>query len=641
MTEGNIGRLPWTEEEDNALRNAVEIHGECDRWKTVSTYVPGRTNKACRKRWLHSLDPRLKKTAWTPAEDHLLTTLYSQHGSKWSTIARQIPGRTDDACSKRYREALDPSLKKEEWTPEEDTQLAQIYAQLGSSWGQVGQALNRSGLACRNRWRLLQRKNPQSKVKQVDNRGSDDHHFTTETPPMYAVFGSLLTPDTFRHAREDASSIASTSNTPSSTPSPNAPVAILPSISEVTMTLGATAASFPNSRVSGGPIIAGEVDWRNIPFVLPFNGSDFGPPLTDAGMFCSPGGQLPFDLRDSFPCWPVYDDFADLALDSPASQLISPIPNAQFPPTVDDLIAQEDGSNISPVDSFLQTPPFMSASIPSSPVASPALRPPPDLSPPAEAYLPEKGNTSPVAYHTPMDPAEPVPCRIKQADLRGTQEHTEPDPHVPCSLEQSDCSRTSPRPSKRRKANVEVNWLSSDRAVTTDSLILAYACGHPVCWPPGESTGKRCFATSRELSEHFKGHQTRDSSLRPFKCALADCNKSWKSINGLQYHLQVSPAHFQQAVQTTLSSSSDPLPELDETPSEERHYRCDVEGCRKVYRQLSGLKYHRTKGHPPTIPTQLQVVPPSLARRLADPTTKKKKPKESAATAVPPETRPP
>jgi len=83
-------------------------------------------------------------------------SLYRLYGTKWSVIARNIPGRTDDACSKRYREALDPALKKDEWTEAEDAKLLQLYAQLGGKWVQVGQQLQRSSLGCRNRsaWRL-------------------------------------------------------------------------------------------------------------------------------------------------------------------------------------------------------------------------------------------------------------------------------------------------------------------------------------------------------------------------------------------------------------------------------------------------------------------------------------------------------
>jgi hypothetical protein len=168
MTERNQGR-PWTAREDHLLTQAVALHGENDNWKMIALAVPQRTNKACRKvtqcstspnhsftslffqRWLHSLSPTVKKTTWTSDEDQLLLDLFATYGPKWSAIARQIPGRTDDACSKRYREALDPSLRKDEWTVGEDEKLAEVYGRLGGRWGQVGHELNRSGLACRNR----------------------------------------------------------------------------------------------------------------------------------------------------------------------------------------------------------------------------------------------------------------------------------------------------------------------------------------------------------------------------------------------------------------------------------------------------------------------------------------------------------
>lgn len=156
--------------QDALLRQAVAQHGENDNWKIIATSIPGRSNKACRKvgdfcsflmsiassvfvqRWLHSLQPNVKKSAWTPDEDRLLLELFDKFGPKWSLIARHIAGRTDDACSKRYRESLDPSLKKDQWTLEEDEKLMEVYNRIGGKWGQVGQELQRSGLGCRNRF---------------------------------------------------------------------------------------------------------------------------------------------------------------------------------------------------------------------------------------------------------------------------------------------------------------------------------------------------------------------------------------------------------------------------------------------------------------------------------------------------------
>ena len=135
-----------------------QLHSRCRgaRTRRAGRYVASSFQESAEtqdgtQRWLHSLSPNVKKTAWTAEEDQKLLSLYALHGPKWAVIARNIPGRTDDACSKRYREALDPSLKRDEWTSDEDCKLLDAYARLGGKWGLIGQELNRSGLACRNR----------------------------------------------------------------------------------------------------------------------------------------------------------------------------------------------------------------------------------------------------------------------------------------------------------------------------------------------------------------------------------------------------------------------------------------------------------------------------------------------------------
>jgi hypothetical protein len=59
-------------------------------------------------------------------------------------------------------------------------------------------------------------------------------------------------------------------------------------------------------------------------------------------------------------------------------------------------------------------------------------------------------------------------------------------------------------------------------------------------------TNLACFATSRELGDHSKNDHADDvlGGGKPFRCGLEGCGKSWKSINGLQYHLQMYTIHF-------------------------------------------------------------------------------------------------
>lgn len=80
-----------------------------------------------------------------------MVELHAFYGNKWSSIARFIPGRTDDACSKRFREALDPNVKKDVWSLQEDEQLLMLQKRIGCKWKEVGLDMQRSSLDCRNR----------------------------------------------------------------------------------------------------------------------------------------------------------------------------------------------------------------------------------------------------------------------------------------------------------------------------------------------------------------------------------------------------------------------------------------------------------------------------------------------------------
>ncbi|KAI8362729.1 hypothetical protein EDC96DRAFT_482701 [Choanephora cucurbitarum] len=152
-------RAPWTPEEDNLLKLAVQLYGDkTEKWAKIAACVPGRTNKNCRKRWFHSLDPSLRKGAWTEDEDQLLREGVSKFPNQWSKIADMLPGRTDDQCAKRWRESLDPSIDRSEWTAMEDNLLLEKYEEYGSQWQKIAFFFDgRPGLHCRNRWRKLQR----------------------------------------------------------------------------------------------------------------------------------------------------------------------------------------------------------------------------------------------------------------------------------------------------------------------------------------------------------------------------------------------------------------------------------------------------------------------------------------------------
>ncbi|KAI9506462.1 Homeodomain-like protein, partial [Coemansia spiralis] len=149
----------WSREEDRLLMVGVRVYGpNTESWPRIAMLVPGRTNKSCRKRWFHSLDPSLHKGPWTADEDELLRERVAQFPSQWSRVAEGIQGRTDDQCAKRWRESLDPEIERGKWKPEEDRLLLEKFGEFGTQWQKIATFFHgRPGLHCRNRWRKIQR----------------------------------------------------------------------------------------------------------------------------------------------------------------------------------------------------------------------------------------------------------------------------------------------------------------------------------------------------------------------------------------------------------------------------------------------------------------------------------------------------
>ncbi|TDL28752.1 hypothetical protein BD410DRAFT_781289 [Rickenella mellea] len=563
----NLGR-PWTAHEDHLLTQAVAVHGDnTEKWKTIAISVPGRTNKACRKRWLHSLSPSIKKTAWTPDEDSLLLSLYAKHSTKWAVIARHIPGRTDDACSKRYREALDPSLKKDEWTQEEDTKLLECYARLGGKWGQVGQELQRSGLGCRNRWRLLERK------KNATNRKQNINPSMTEQSTSWTEMTQFLSIP-YWSSSPDAQDCCTSVN---------------------------------------GPDCQSFVDIRDQNFTFASIHTDHDRCIEATPLVHRPTPQSPLPFSHT-------SSSLSAALSEPRTREQR---NARSDSTsvLGTSLSVTDFTNDSPI------------------VASPSI-------------LCEDGDPSSAIdqdYH--MDPIvvhATSPCHSAGSSEFGidatpnSDMQMEPDTTVPNSHALSvpvlNSVRDESRGHKRRRigqvfsASLDVNRsncqndhsnrpprLSSKLSVASDPTIKPYSCGYLRCWPKEAPNSSAQFSTSGELSGHVKAYHTNDildTNDTPFRCGLDGCKKGWKSINGLQYHLQISKFHFRHALaEVAVSQPSSHPPPL--TTKGKKTHRCTHEGCNNQYKQLSGLRYHLKHGHPADLPTQLDIVPPALARQLA------------------------
>lgn len=90
----------WTREEDELLKAGVDALGPRD-WKRISEEFLGgrRRDVQCYQRWERTLKPGVKTGPWTREEDEMLRKCIAEGMTKWSEIAKRIPGRLSKRVS--------------------------------------------------------------------------------------------------------------------------------------------------------------------------------------------------------------------------------------------------------------------------------------------------------------------------------------------------------------------------------------------------------------------------------------------------------------------------------------------------------------------------------------------------------------
>ena len=145
------------------MRDSVEKY-KGSSWSTIAKMVPGRTTKECVQRWKKVISPTLRKGKWSQDEDDMLVKLITEQLSKsdklsWSMLSEAMGTRSCKQCRERWTNHLNPKLKKSKWTPSEDEKLRSFGRLYPCQWARIAKEIpGRTENMVKCRWNTLCRR---------------------------------------------------------------------------------------------------------------------------------------------------------------------------------------------------------------------------------------------------------------------------------------------------------------------------------------------------------------------------------------------------------------------------------------------------------------------------------------------------
>ncbi|XP_068659303.1 transcription factor MYB61-like [Aristolochia californica] len=116
----------WSPEEDEKLLRHITKYGHgC--WSSVPKQAGlQRCGKSCRLRWINYLRPDLKRGTFSQQEENLIIELHAVLGNRWSQIAAQLPGRTDNEIKNLWNSCIKKKLRQRGIDPNTHKPLSEV-----------------------------------------------------------------------------------------------------------------------------------------------------------------------------------------------------------------------------------------------------------------------------------------------------------------------------------------------------------------------------------------------------------------------------------------------------------------------------------------------------------------------------------
>ena len=102
----------WSKEDDKKLLKLVAKYGQ--DWEKLADKFKDKSSSQLSSRWKNKLDPKLKKVSWSSEEETVLKMLVLQFAYDWDKLSKYLQGRSPSEIKKRFFDVVFSRLTREE-----------------------------------------------------------------------------------------------------------------------------------------------------------------------------------------------------------------------------------------------------------------------------------------------------------------------------------------------------------------------------------------------------------------------------------------------------------------------------------------------------------------------------------------------
>lgn len=128
-------RKLWTYEEDKKLLLLVEKLGAY-KWRKISNFFTDKDEIQCSARY-RRLRKGIKKQPWSNKEEERLRELVDRHGERWNVIAKLMKKRSPRKLKEKYYAYIKPKFSIKDFTEQEDFEIFRLQKKYGNKWALI------------------------------------------------------------------------------------------------------------------------------------------------------------------------------------------------------------------------------------------------------------------------------------------------------------------------------------------------------------------------------------------------------------------------------------------------------------------------------------------------------------------------